>query len=340
VGMALGEITALVIIIDSFRRHFAGREEDFDAAAWWTVTLGLAALSLATPLGHLAGAVKDFGEEFAVFAKHVALLGAGPGEVLDGYIGSHSHQILAAFLAAAFALPLLRKPAERRGVVYLAAKIGLVIMLISTIAQTALYQFCAWSGWEPPDLFTRGPNGVPLDDFVLGVLGLGMLFLLPALLSDPGSGRAAESSPRFVRGMTAVFLLSYMIAIVALGLYIEFNEGFFGHAEENAPGVANGQAYVRAHLIFGFLIIPILLGAFLNGSLLLPGKRKRLSVGTGFFAVLAGLAGTFDWTFNLDSFLLKISLVSTVAFLFFFTAQIPASEERETERVYEEMPSE
>jgi len=101
-GMILAEITAFAIIIGSFRHHCRTSHDNINATAWWTASVALIGLSLSTPLGHLAGAVTDLGMNFPTFAKHVSLLGIPQEEVLSGYIGSHSHQILAAFLAAAY----------------------------------------------------------------------------------------------------------------------------------------------------------------------------------------------------------------------------------------------
>ena len=319
-GMVLAEITALAIIIESFRYYFKTTKNSYNRAAWWTVTIALIGLSLATPLGHLAGAVKDLGMKFPVFIKHATLLGHSKEIVLSGYIGSHSHQILAAFLAAGFILPLIRKAHSKRDVKYFIEKIGLLIIIGATIAQVLLYQYCAWFGWEPPTLFSNGPNGLPLDDFILVVMGLGMLLLIPALFVKNKKASPIENYSRFVRFNIVILVIVYMISIVALGLHIEFHEQYFGHGERNAIGMLNDLAYIRAHLLFGFMIIPMLLGALLNVNLLHSNRQKWFITGFAIMVVLTGFIGIFVWTFFLNSLLLKISTGFTALFLFVFAS--------------------
>lgn len=72
VGLILAEITAFVIIIESFYYYFKVGQSEINAAAWWTTSIALISLSLATALGHLAGVVKDFGMKSPLFFKHTA----------------------------------------------------------------------------------------------------------------------------------------------------------------------------------------------------------------------------------------------------------------------------
>ena len=318
-GMILAEITVLAILVGSFRHHFKTPQDDINATAWWTVSIGLVGLSLATPLGHLAGAAKDLGEKFPILVRHAALLGLSPEDVVDGYVGSHSHQILASFLAAGFALPLVGRVQGKPRAAKLMEKIGLIVIAGATIAQIALYQYCAFSGWEPPDLFSSGPNGLPLDDFILVVLGLGMLFLLPALLA---TGKMTEDYSRYINRIVALILLSYVISVVFLGLYVEFHEQYFGHGVGNATGVTNDAAYIRAHLLFGFMVIPILLGTLLNGSLLPRRRQLVLSVVLATIVILAGIAGTFLWTIFLNDTVMRISILLTTVFLVVYSLQL------------------
>ncbi len=321
-GMILAEITALAIIVQSFRHHFRTPPNGINTFAWWTVSIGLVGLSLATPLGHLAGAVKDLGENLPIFVKHAALLGLSPKAVLSGYIGSHSHQILAAFLAAGFALPLMRKPFGKPDVVSFMEKVGLFVMATATIAQVALYQYCAWFGWKPPVLFSSGPNGLPLDDFVLVVLGLGMLLLIPALLVKDKRTLPSEAYSRFVGGIVTILLIAYLISVVALGLYIEFHEQYFGHGAGHALGVLNDTAYIRAHLLFDFMIIPVLLGALLSVSLINTKRQKWFITVSTILVVKTGLIGVFVWTFFLNSLILQISIALTAIFLLLLAPQL------------------
>ncbi len=319
-GMVIAEITALIIIIESFRDYFISSENSFNRTAWWTVSIALIGLSLATPLGHLAGAVEDLGMKFPIFIKNVTLLGQPKEDILGGYIGSHSHQIVAAFLAAGFTLPLIQETHRRQNVEFFMEKIGLLIIMGATIAQVVLYQYCAWFSWEPPTLFSKGPNGLPLDDFILVVMGMGMLLLIPVLFVKNKKAFDIGNYSKFVRFNIAVLLITYMISVIAIGLYIEFHEQYFGHGEGNASGILNDLAYIRAHLLFGFMIIPMLLGTLLNINLLHHDRQKWVITAFAILVVLTGLLGMFMWTFFLNSLLLKISIIFTTIFLLVFAS--------------------
>lgn len=319
-GMILAEITALVIIIQAMRQHFSISENSVNTTAWWTVSVGLLGMSLATPLGHIAGAAKDLGQHFSLFGNYVAMLGLKPDAVIDGFVGSHSHQVVAAFLAAGFALPFMRKSPGKSQLLNSLATAGLFIISIATIMQVALYEYCAWFSWEPPDLFVNGANGLPLDDFILVILGFGLLLLLPAFLAKNKTTSNGEDYSRFTGGLLALLLVAYLISVVVLGLRIEFHEQFFGHGEGNAPGVANDLAYIRSHLLFGFMIIPVLLSILLNLSL---SKSRSLDLFLGLlvtFAVATGLAGALLWTFALNVFWLELSYIFTIIVLLVFAA--------------------
>ncbi len=331
-GMTIAELTAIVVIIKSFIYYFGTSATEIEPLAWWTTTIALIAVSLATPLGHLAGAVKDFGEKFPIFAMHLSFLKLEPKDVVEGYIGSHSHQILAAFLAAGFAMPLIRKSREsqeKKSLSSITAQIGLFIMIIATIAQTGLYQYCAWFGWEPPDLFANEPNGLPLDDFILIILGVGMLLLIPALvMTGRESLQKAEDYAPFIKRLIAVLMIAYMVSVVAIGVYIEFHEQYFGHGENpNAAGFANALAYIRAHLLFGLMIIPALLAALLNGNMINVKSGKWIVIEFVSLIAIVGTAGTFLWTFRLNSLLVKITFALAAVFLLLFALQLTKKKE-------------
>ncbi len=313
-GLVLAELTVLAIILKAFFFYFGQFGSGLDRTAWWTVTVALLGMSLATPLGHLAGAVKDLGSNAPLFGRYLRFLGIQSKEAVDAAIGAHSHQMLAAFLTAGFALPLVQKSDSKQGLALFFEKVGLLTMLVATLLQVTLYQYSGWFKWEPPDLFSSGPNGIPLDDFILAFLGFGMLFLIPFLLAKGENKAIPEYYSRTVRGLTTIFVAAYLISIVGLGVFIEFHESYFGHGEGSAPGVLNDMAYIRAHLLFGFMIIPILVAVWLN---LFSGDKwqKWLASGLTVLVILTGFIGTFALTFYLNSSILKISFAFTIIFL-------------------------
>lgn len=307
-GMALADLAGIAVLATLVLPVSRESHRGCYGLALWTLIASLAAVSAATPLGHLAAGVKALGNQFFVFHTHASMMGLEPKKVLEGYVGSHGHQIVAAFLAAAFVLPLVRKRITRPGLDW-AQTCGLSLVLLATVAQVAVYQASAWLGWEPPTLFVRGPSGVPLDDIVLALLGGGFLLLIPALTAPAGGAGNGRTGSRPAYGAFVPLLMAFAIAIVGLGLYIEFHEEFFGHGEETgAPGRLKDLAYIRSHLLFGCMIIPLLLGSLSHVPLSL-GKTMRLAIhAIGGAAVLSGSAGVFWWTFALEPFLMKLAM--------------------------------
>ncbi len=318
IGMIIAEITALLIIIASFIYYFKNKEIHHNQIAWWTVSLSLIGLSVAAPLGHIAGAAKDFGASFHLFINFANKLGLSANDAIDGFTDSHSHQILSAFLAAAFSMPFLQEVNKKQNVLSL-EKIGLFIVLIATIAQVFLYQYCAWTAWEPPTLFSNGVNGIPLDDFILSILGLGFLFLIPSLLRKNKKRVSIDYYSHFTKQILSIILIAYIISVVALGIFIEFHEQFFGHGQANSLGLVNDLSYIRAHILFGFMIIPVLLAVLLNKSSLDAARgQKTIDLWFILFLIIIGFIGVFAWTFFLFPSILKISFYLSIVYLFMF----------------------
>ncbi len=315
-GMVLTEIIALTIIILAIKFYFTEPMKNINSLAWWTGLTGLISMSLSAPLGHLAGATIDLGNKFFLILQHAKALNMPVQDVLDGYIGSHSHEILAAFFATAFTIPLISRSEEEKKGTVIIEKFSLFIIIIATIAQTLLYQYCAWSGWEPPTLFANGPNGIPLDDFILSILGIGLLILIYPLIVR--AGKKLKSKTGLINITVALTLFAYLISIVALGIFIEFHEQYFGHGEGSARGVLHDMAYIRAHLLFGFMIIPILLGTLLHGELITDKKRLYPPFSIALLAIISGSMGVFTWTFSLNPLLVEVSFSLTALSLLVF----------------------
>lgn len=309
-GMAVADLTALLVIVALSRSRRQGRDP-LDRLLWWALIGALGAISLATPLGHLAGAYRDLGARIPMLLAHAGHPSLQSEEASAGYIGSHSHQIVAAFVAAALLLAMLsreRKTGTRlRGI----TSVGAAIILLATVCQVILYQYSAWMVWEAPNLFVSGPNGIPLDDALLSILGVGFLLLMPALFT--GGPRIAPTGALRLDGsrLSAMAGLAFTLSMVGMGIYIEFHEAFFGAGTAGAPGALNDLYYIRAHLIIGCMVLPILMGAF-NA---IPDQPDR--DGTWFFrvaatAVLIAPVAVFVCTFRLSWTLLFVTMALTV----------------------------
>ena len=308
IGMVLADITAWIVIALLARDTWLSGGRVNKLLERSALIAALVSMSLATPLGHLAGMAQDFSGNFPLFTLHVATIGAKADDVLNGYIGSHSHEVLAAFFAAVLVIPIINDFRERRPWQSTVEKIGLVTVLIATVAQTALYQYSAWLVWQPPTLFASGPNGMPLDDVILTIFGIGMLLLLPMFLPimTEKTTKAIASYEPSIRTALAILFITFLVSIVGLGIYIEFHEGFFGGGEGNAPGVVNDLAFIRGHLLFGFMILPVLLVGLLCLKGQVPKKISTLASWIAIFTALLGSAGMYFWTFHLDATPMKL----------------------------------
>jgi hypothetical protein len=305
-GLVIAEITALVVLISALRAYRVSSEKKpVNRLAWLTVFIALAGMSLATPAGHLVGAFQDAEQWFSGWAAHFQT---------DSLTDAHSHQMLASLLAAVFVFPLIKKSSGKQKRILGWQNIGLVLVLVATLAQIIVYQASAWIGWEPPVLFSHGLNGVPLDDAVLSVLGMGMLMLVPGLWIKTKDKTVSLPKTLIINRLLAVLLLAYLMSVVVLGIYIEFHEPFFGQAAGNAPGVPNDLAFIRGHLLLGFMLIPIIAGVLLNVHRF-AFSRNGLFVVSVLLVVTFGVAGIFLWTFGLNPVLMQVAVYLTVVFL-------------------------
>jgi hypothetical protein len=302
-GMIIAEITAIIIIIESIK-NFSKNKNNYNKIAWWTSSIAIIAMSLATPLGHIAGTIKDLNSHFPVFIQKLSFIKQSRAE---GFTDAHSHQILAAFLAASFSIPLIKKY-KNKNISFPIKDIGLSIILITTITQVFIYQYCAWLNCDTPTLFQNKLNGMPLDDFVLTIMALGFLLLIPSLLNK---------NKNFSNTNLSFTLIAYLISIIFLGIFIEFHEQFFGYGEKNTPGMLNDLAYIRAHLLFDFMIIPLLTASILNSNFIQTKIYKKIYEYLNLSILTTGLIGVFIWTFYLNSFLIKLSLILIIIFMFF-----------------------
>ena len=301
-GLVSADVFAIYTIFALIFRY-RDFQEKVNKWAFWTAFLGLIAVSLATPLGHLVGFFKDFGTN-NLLAK---IFGIHSNQAIDNLLDSHSHQVLGSILISIFSFYLIDYK-WNKGVYDILAKIGFVFVLAGLIAEVGIYQFTAWTGLDLPVLWKNGLSGVPLDDFVLSWIGLGFLMWLPLMF------RLAVDEKDMKLLIGASIISAYLVSVIALGLFIEFNETFFGQGQFNTPGVANDLAFVKAHLLFGFFVLPLLASVCLHFN----PKCRLSSMGLiSVFVVLAlGLIGVYLWVFALNAILEKITFGFLVLTLF------------------------
>jgi hypothetical protein len=301
-GMFCADFTALLCLFWIGRNILRLDRPGGHRVAHWGLLVTLVAISLATPLGHLAGALMDIGNSLPLHAQ-TGPMGTDIQAVMKRFAGSHSHEAIAGFIGAMVLVAVLQSEERDGGWVVRFEWIGCVLILLATLAQVAIYQYSAWAGWEPPTLFASGEGGMPLDDLVLSILGGGMLCLCPSLLTS--FRKESSGRPERWRGIAfAVLIVSFVVAIIGMGIFIEFNESFFGHGEDAAPGVLNTQDYIRGHIVFGFTMIPLLF----VGLVTLPKPPDTplgaLVVFGTIGVVILGAFGLAEWTLILRPYLL------------------------------------
>ena len=302
-GVFLGDLVGVATLILTLLM-FREKPKKTNPLVLISLAVCLAGIVLSTPLGHLAGAIRDWGGQVGFLSMHAGMIGKETTEALGLYVGSHSHQMVSAFICCAMLIPFLKRKDEVRGFAVLGA-VAIFLATASSLAQIGLYQYSAWTGWEPPDLFKSGPNGMPLDDLILSVLGFSLLLLVPSLLVRQytiNGGPPADTSRNRV---LAFVYLSYLMTMVGLGIYIEFHEELFGGADpaSGAPWVNRDLAFIRAHLIYGCMLVPLIMSLLVN--LHGPGRVGECALAA---VACVGMVGVFVWTFYLQPFPLQVSV--------------------------------
>jgi hypothetical protein len=313
-GMAVTDLLGLILLatllLFTLRYSNTTRETRWTL---WLIISAVTAILFAAPFGHLAGWGNDIGiASFPGVSSWLDNVEMTAQDFQEGIIASHSHLIAGALFSALVALTAFLyqhryKPGRKTSTL----RLGLQLTTISLLAATAVYTTSALIGWEPPKLFVSGPqgeNGVPLDDVILSLMAVGWLGLIAGIRAgNQDKGKILETkSDQFIR--IAVFLnwVVAFVGVILVGLYIEFNETFFGGGEFPAPGAANDAAFIRVHLLFGFLLLPIILAFLLataekhHGNL----KVEREKLGFAFLSIsgmLLGISGEWVWVMTLDN---------------------------------------
>jgi len=295
------------------------------SAAFWLLFLSIIAILVAAPLGHLSGWAIDLG--INSFPGATALLhatGMKPGDFQDGLLSSHSHLIVAATLCGLVAITAIGFGYQSlTGWKRRMSTWGLWMIVISILSVAAVYVISALFGWEPPTFFVSGPNsvnGIPLDDLVLIFGETGFLVLMIGLAGAPVQAGKKNVPSIKVMNRIAIFLnwICGFVAVVVWGIYIEFNEVFYGAGMPPAPGAFNDQVFIRAHMLYAFLFLPIIFSMLLAVENR-PDKGKASREWLNPFALICligmtlGLIGECVWisTLNKSIFLTGIIVMAT-----------------------------
>ena len=325
-GMVITDILGIVLVLALVVFAMTQNEKVKKInAAFYLLVSSIVAILAAAPLGHLSGWAIDLG--IGSFPGVTALLhttGMKPGDFQDGLVSSHSHLIVAAILCGLVAIAAISFGYQSlTGWKRRVSTSGLWMILISILSATIIYIISALFGWEPPTFFISGPkgvNGIPVDDLVLTFGETGFLVLMVGLSLAPVQvGRQYVASFKVMNRM-AIFLnwiFGYLSAVV-WGLYIEFNETFYGAGMRPAPGAFNDQVFIRAHLVYAFFLLPIIFSILIavdcaQNQYIKSRTWLNIFASTCIFGMTLGLIGEFLWirTFNKGIFLASIFVMGT-----------------------------
>ncbi len=305
IGMVMTDCLGIALL--SAMAIFAlgkNKKSENTGTAFWLLFTSIAAILIAAPMGHLAGWCIDIGaRSLPGFNTLHNATGIKPDDFQDGLVGSHSHLIVAALMSGLSAIAAIyfqyqsRVDWRKR-----ISSLGLWITLVSLLSATGIYVFSATAGWEPPALFASGPNGIPLDDVVLTMLEIGFLILIIGLSGSFTNAGSKGFSPITANLRISIFLnwICGFMATVLPGIYIEFNEGFYGAGVSPAPGALNDNIFIRAHLLYPFLLLPVIFVVTLAVSCRYNHTMKlrtwpKLFARASIFGMVLGLAGEILW---------------------------------------------
>ena len=298
-GMVLAEVIAVIALINILKN-----KSTRITLPSTIIIIAIAGMLLATFLGHIKGAINDFPKTASTLLK-----GADKG-AFDSLLDSHSHEVVTSFLTILFVAPLVVADTDNWKQ-KVTAKIGLWIILIFTVLQICIYQYTAWIADNLPTLFANGLNGIPFDDFVLSLLGAGYALLVPFYLS-----KQEKKNLTFI--VTGTAIIFYLTSVILNGIFIEFNEQFFGQGELNTPGVLHDKIFIRAHLLYGFLIIPVTVALSLISNK--HTKNQKFPQIFVLVILILGFAGSIIWFALEKPFLIKLSFF-TLAIYFIYLAK-------------------
>ena len=275
---------------------------------YYVVTTSVCSSFIAALLGHIGGVGVDWGlGVIPGITGYLTSIGVSSTDFTANVIVSHSHEMLPAVMGGIAALTMTYFGYETsKGFRHWLASIALWIMEAGVLSMTFVYLYSAITNWAVPAIFTSadGANGLAFDDLLTGIVGIGALVGLVAILFIP-TERALVTRPTLNAKdpLRVAMLMSWIVAFISvlgIGYPIEFNEVFYQGA-----GIQNDLAFTRTHLMLGFFVMPIMAGILL--ALDLVYRRTNTSSYPTYVAPVAvigmalTLAGQYIWVDSLSS---------------------------------------
>ena len=275
---------AVAVLVGGIYKAIADR-------AWlrrmWAPWLLLLVAGVSIVLAPVYGIVSLMPQTWSVPFIASTVQAVGNQTFVGDLVTSHSHQMLPAVGDAIVALTAVYFGFEAlRGRLRWAAIIGLLIGVASVVGFTYLYWASGMGTYSIPTMAPFGPqgvNGLALDDFTSGLSGWGAMIVLAALYAGPLAvmARRGEDDERLYRIATLMTWVAAVAILVGIGYFIEFNEAFYGFGSPGTPptggpGYIYDDAFMKAHLVTAFTLIPIMAASMLAVDYVLPqGVRAK-----------------------------------------------------------------
>lgn len=235
----------------------------------------IAAVSMlmAAVFGHVAGWILEFGEGSPAFiGSYRSLIGYSSQDSFTGaLIGSHSHDMAVGSMAlTALVAAQFLGYATVKGTPRLVSRIGVGMIATGVVLMTLIYGAAGVSTYAPPTMFVNGPNGIPGDDVVTGVLVMGGGVIMLLALANL---RTIFQRPITLAAIWA-WILSFATVAVA-GYSIEMNTSFFGAGDPTTAGAAHDAIFTWFHQDVGLFLMPTIVMVMLVVELLVGQKAAR-----------------------------------------------------------------
>lgn len=302
--MAVALIVALLIYPKASGTGYAKT-----SIPYYMVLLSVIAVLVSAVMGHAGGWVASMGPWPSIVPQYInstmyPVLGFYNDTAVitwtQNAVGSHSHLMIPALMAGIVAMIAVTYgysswPKKVKSL----SVVGFVIMALALITTAWLYVVSGLGNYAVPTFFvsgSMGENGVPLDDILTGLVGVGTIFVLAALLihspkMKTKDGTTLLKDPLFLSLVAAWIFIFAVIPIT--GYYIELNHTFYLGAGNDFR-----EAYSRFHQDYAFFLLP----AFTTGILIfqtlgISGKFRR-TVGSLFLSG-AVIAFVFGWIYTM-----------------------------------------
>ena len=277
-------IVALVMLVAMIYRAVSNR-------TWlkrmWAPWLLLLAAGVSIMLAPIYGIVFLMPQTWGLPLFASTVQSVGNQTFVGDLVTSHSHQMLPAVGDAIVALTAVYFGYESlKGRLRWTAVTGMLIGVASVIVFTYLYWASGVGTYSIPAIAPFGPqgvNGLALDDFITGLSGWGAILVIAALYAGPLAimARRGEGDERLYRLAALLTWVGAIAILIGIGYFIELNEAFYGFGSPGTPptggpGYIYDDAFMMAHLVTAFMLIPVMAASMLAVDFVVPqGVRAK-----------------------------------------------------------------